>query len=281
MGSVGILFMELAHPFRALWAAPLNFETASPLFWKILCVGGYTIVLAAIALAFGRGTGPADLPRPLAVPATLLALAITLVAGSVYGMIVFRTFWYGGELSVAFLIESFMGGVAFFVLFTYLIHGFWPGSVPQHTRDLLAGRLGALVAAVFLHVLFVLARTVTGLWSYGEGLQVWRHAVGQPLCWAALVGGGLVPLVIFAVPALRAQPWLQRSAALLVALGLCASRYEFLVSGRLLPPFKGSWAPSPLEYTPSHLEWALLVLGVLSANTVCAALESWSSTKEA
>lgn len=274
--------MELAHPFRALWAAPLDFQTASPLFWKILCVGAYAIVLAAIALAFGRGAGPADLPRPLAVLATLLALAITLVAGSVYGMIVFRPFWYGGELPVAFLIESFMGGVAFFVLFTFLIHGFSPGSVPQHTRDLLAGRLGALVAgAILRHVLFVLARTVTGLWSYGEGLQVWRHADGQPLYWAALVGGGLVPLVIFAVAALRAQPWLQLPGALLVALGLLASRYEFLVPGQLLPLFKGSWAPSPLEYTPSHLEWALLVLGLFLANTVCAALESWSSTKEA
>jgi Ni/Fe-hydrogenase subunit HybB-like protein len=282
VGGVSILFLELAHPIRALWAAPLNFQTASPLFWKILCVGAYTIVLVLMGLAFARGAAPADIPQGLAVLATLLALAITLIAGSVYGMIVFRPFWYGGELPVAFLIEALMGAIVFFVFFTYLIHGFAPAMVPERTRALFAGSLGALAAgAVFLHVLFVVARTVAGLWSYGEGLQVWQYTVDQPLYWAALIGGGLVPLVIFAVPALRAQPWLQILGSLLVAAGLLASRYEFVINGQLLPPFKGSWAASPLEYVPSQLEWMLLIVGLLLANTIYAALESWSSTKEA
>ncbi|BCX16680.1 MAG: oxidoreductase [Geminicoccaceae bacterium] len=281
VGGVAILFMELAHPFRALWAAPLNFQTASPLFWKILCVGAYTIVLVLLALTFARGTAPAAVPKPLALLATVLALAITLIAGSVYSMMIFRPFWYGGELPVAFLIESFMGGIVFFVFFTYLIHGFSVDSVPQSTRELLAGSVGTFVAAaIFLHILFAVVRTVAGLWSYGEGLQVWRYTVDQPLYWAALIGGGIVPLVIFALPALRAQPWLQILGAVLVALGLLASRYEFVINGQLLPPFKGSWAPSPLSYEPSQLEWMLLIVGVLLANTVYAALESWSSTKE-
>lgn len=281
VGGVGILFMELAHPLRALWAAPLNAQTNSPLFWKILCVGAYTVVLVVLVLGFARGTPASQISWPLAALGTLLALAITLIAGSVYGMMIFRPFWYGGELPVAFLIESFMGGIAFFVFFTYLIHGFSPSRIPQRTRELLAGRLGGLVAAaIFLHILFVLSRTAAGLWSYGEGLQVWRHTVSQPLYWAALVGGGLTPLVIFGVPALRARSWLQIPGALLVALGLLASRYEFLISGQLLPPFKGSWAPSPLEYVPSQFEWSLFVVGVFLANTVYAALESWSSTKE-
>lgn len=282
VGAVSILFLELAHPIRALWAAPLNFQTASPLFWKILCVGAYTIVLALIAAAFGRGATPAEIPRALALLAALLALLITLIAGSVYGMIIFRPFWYGGELPVAFLIESFMGGAVFLVFFTYLIHGFSPGSVSQPTRELLAGSFGALVAtAILLHLLFVLARTVTGLWSYGEGLQVWRYTVEQPLYWAALIGGALVPLVVFAVPALRAQPWLQIVGSFLVAAGLLASRYEFVINGQLVPPFKGSWAQSPLAYVPSQLEWTLVIVGVFLANTIYAALESWSSSKEA
>lgn len=74
----------------------------------------------------------------------------------------------------------------------------------------MAGPLGvALAVAVLLHLLFTLARTVTGLWSYGEGMQVWQYTVSQPLYWLGLIGGGVVPLVVFATPTLRTQPWLQ------------------------------------------------------------------------
>ncbi|MCS7268944.1 MAG: polysulfide reductase NrfD [Geminicoccaceae bacterium] len=281
VGGVAILFLELPHPLRALWATPINLQTASPLFWKILCVGAYTIVLALLAYAFGAGRGPAEVPRILAVVLGLLALAITLIAGSVYGMLVFRPFWFGSELPVVFLIESFMGGIAFFIFFTYAVHGFVADNLSENTRRLLAGPLGiAAATAVFLHLLFVLTRTVTGLWSYGEGMEVWRYTIAQPLYWLALIGGGLVPLVVFALPSLRAQPWLQMIGAFLVALGLLASRYEFMINGQLVPPFKGSWAPPLLEYAPSQLEWVLLFVGIFLANTIYAALESWSSTRE-
>jgi molybdopterin-containing oxidoreductase family membrane subunit len=54
-----------------------------------------------------------------------------------------------------------------------------------------------------------------------------------------------------------------------------------VINGQLVPPFKGSWAQSPLAYVPSQLEWTLVIVGVFLANTVYAALESWSSSKEA
>lgn len=281
VGGVAILFMELAHPLRALWATPLNLQTASPLFWKILCVGAYTIVLVLTALALARGARPGEVPRPLAILLGLLALAIAAIAGSVYGMLVFRPFWYGGELPVVFIIESVMGALAFVIFFTYVAYGMAPDTVPQGTRELLAGPLGvALAVAVLLHLLFTLARTVTGLWSYGEGMQVWQYTVAQPLYWLGLIGGGVVPLVIFATPTLRTQPWLQIVGTFLVALGLLASRYEFLINGQLVPPFKGSWAPSLLEYAPSQFEWVLFFMGVFLANTIYAGLESWSSTRQ-
>ena len=50
VGGVAVLFLELGAPLTALWATPLNMQTASPLFWKVLLVGAYTITLGLVLL---------------------------------------------------------------------------------------------------------------------------------------------------------------------------------------------------------------------------------------
>jgi Ni/Fe-hydrogenase subunit HybB-like protein len=270
VGGVAVLFLELGYPLRALIATPMNFQTASPLFWKVLLVGVYAVVLIFALLTGGgllrRGEGSG-----LTTLLFALAVAVSLVAGSVYGMMAMRPFWYGGEIPVAFLIESFLGGLAFAMFFTYLAHGFSQDGMSAQLRALLGGRLAGLLAIVIaLHLAFIGGRAVTGLWSNAEGLQVWSHIVSQPLFHIGLWVCMVLPLVVLIMPGVRAQPTMQIAAAVLVMVGLLISRYEFIIGGQLVPLFKGSWAPALIPYAPSPTEWALLVMGIGVANVVYA-----------
>lgn len=280
VGGVSILFLELGSPIRALILTPTSFQTASPLFWKVLLVGIYTIVLLIALLTGGdrlkRGEGSTITTLLFA-----LAVAISLVAGSVYGMMAMRPFWFGGEIPVAFLIESFLGGLAFAVFFTYLAYGFSQERMPLSLRTLLGGRLCGLLAIVIaLHLAFVVGRLITGLWSNANGLQVWQHLVTQPLFHIGLWGCTVLPLLMLAIPALRVQPMIQLLSSLLVMIGLLISRYEFIIGGQLVPLFKGSWAPPLIAYTPSPAEWALLVMGIGVANIVYAGASWWLGAED-
>ncbi len=276
VGAVAVLFLELGHPLRAIPVAVLNLQTASPLFWKILFIGAYAVVLVLLALSLGGG-GPIETgARPLAAVAFLLAVGITLIAGSVYGMMSMRPYWFGGETPVAFLIESFIGGIAFTVFFTYLAYGFSQQGMSEQLKSLLGGSIAKLhAAAIALHLMFVGGRAITGLWSNAEGMQVWQHITAQPLFNLGLWGGTVLPLVLLALPVTRRLPSLQILASLLVMIGLLISRYEFIIGGQLVPLFKGSWAPGLVQYTPSTTEWALLFVGVFLANVVYALANWW------
>ena len=268
MGGVAVLFLELSNPLMALWATPLNMQTQSPLFWKILLVGAYTVLLAIVL--FNSIKQPTVRPNPLVWPLALLALAITLVAGSVYGMMAMRPMWFGGEIPVVFLIESLVGALAFTMVFSHLAHGFRHDRMSDELRWLFEGPLARLFGALIaLHFLLHAGRAITGWWSNAEGLQVWDYMLSGPLFYIGLGVCTLVPLVLMLLPATRSNGLAQVTSGLLVMIGLFIARYEFIIGGQQVPLFKGSWVQTQLiEYTPSMTEWALLGLGIGIANMV-------------
>lgn len=266
-GGVAALALELGFPFRALYAIAFNFQVASPLFWKVLFVAAHLILL--IVLFTRLNSGDAAGARPVAIAMFVVAAGIALIAGAVYGMMAMRPFWFGGDVPVAFLIESFLGGLAFTIFFSYLAHGFQASAMPNDLRALLGGRLGvAFAITIALHAAFVGARVVTGLWSNAEGLEVWRHIAASPVFHFEIWAGIALPLVLMAVPALRQTSGAQILAAVLVMIALLIARYDFIVGGQLVPLFKGSWAPALLSYQPSATEWLILLMSVFLANVV-------------
>jgi Ni/Fe-hydrogenase subunit HybB-like protein len=271
IGGVAVLMLELGYPIRALWMTPINFQVLSPLFWKVLLVAAYTVVLLLLFYRIDQGAGR-EAARPLAIAGFALAVAIALAAGSVFALMTMRPFWFGGEVMVVFLIESFLGGLAFVLFFTYLARGFDPAALPEDLRAFFAGGFGMFFAAVIgLHAALVGGRAIAGAWSTAEGLQVWGHMLASPLFWGGTLLGILVPLVLMATPDLRRRAWAQMLAAVLVMIGLFIARYEFIIGGQMVPLFKGSWAPGLLDYVPSATEWLLLLGGIFLANVVNAA----------
>ena len=273
-GGVAALFLELGYPVRALMLIPFSFQTAAPLFWKVWGIIVMSAVLGLMLLTWllpGRASRPA---MPLAIVGLAAALFITFVAGGVYGWMAMRPFWYGGQTSLAFIVEALLGAVTLLIVFTWVAHGFRLGRFGPRTAALCTGPLGLLFAALLVgHAFFVLSRMVAGLWSNADGMEVWQHLWGEALFHAEVWIGLGVPLVLTLLPDTRRSP-----AALLVAAGvalvaLFLARYHFVIGGQMVPLFKGSWAHGLLGYTPSLTEFAVLATSVFLANLVFAALE--------
>jgi molybdopterin-containing oxidoreductase family membrane subunit len=269
IGGVAALFLELGHPLRALYATPLNFQYLSPLFWKVLFIGAYVILLVVTFSRIHRPGWDRGSVRGVGLATLIAALGVTLIAGSVYGMMAMRPFWHGGEVPVVFLVESFLGGLAFAMFFAYLAHGFSQAGMPDKLRALLVGPMPLLFAAVIaLHIAFVLSRAITGLWSNADGLEVWNHIARSPLFHFELWVGLVLPLVLMALPGTRTKAGNQTLAAALVMLALFIGRYDYIIGGQLVPLFKGNWVPGLIQYAPSLTEWMILLAAIGIANVV-------------
>lgn len=267
-GGVAALFLELGHPLRALFLIPFSGTTSAPLFWKVWGVIFYGIGLLWMIVAWLLPAN-AEPPRAAAVLTLAAAVFITFVAGGVYGWMSMRPFWFGGEMSLAFLVESLLSAVTFTIIFTHVARGFDANKLTEAERDLFAGRLGGLFAILMVvHAFFVVSRLISGLYANADGLQVWHYLWNRPLFHLELWVGLGLPIVLTALPSLRRNLQLQLLAAIVAVVALFIARYDFVVGGQLVPLFKGSWAHGLLEYRPSTTEWAVLALSVFLTNTI-------------
>lgn len=275
-GGVAVLALELGHPVRAVWAIPFSFAFSSPLWWKVMFVIAYIVLLLVMFVRLNRPGWTADAER---VPATLLllaALGVTGIAGGVYGSMTMRPFWSSGDVPVAFIVESLLGGLAFAMFFSYLAHGFRQNRMEAPLRGLLTGLMPTVFAlAIVAHLMFVVARAAIGLYGNAEGLQVWQHLVASPMFHIELWVGLVLPLALMLGRATRNNGTVQTVAALLVMVSLFISRYDYIIGGQLVPLFKGAWAPALLSYAPSLTEWVLLLMAVFLAN----AINAWGENR--
>jgi molybdopterin-containing oxidoreductase family membrane subunit len=234
-----------------------------------MTIGVYVLALLILIARMLKPDWDAKALRAHAILIMVLAMFITAAAGVVYGSNSFRPFWASGDIPVAFIFESLLGGLAFIYFFTYLAYVFDADAMPDGVKRLFNGPLPGLFAlAIFVHLLFVLARMVNGLYGNLEGLQVWQQMATSPLFLAEVFIGLLLPLVLMLIESTRTKPWAQILAALLVMNALLISRYEYIIGGQLVPMFKGAWAPDLLSYMPSPTEWLLLLLAILVSNAI-------------
>ncbi|NCC41882.1 MAG: hypothetical protein EOM21_21220, partial [Gammaproteobacteria bacterium] len=197
IGGVAVLMMELGHPLRALWAIPFSFAFNSPLYWKVMAVSFYVLSLLILQVRMMKPDWRMQDLRINAMVTLALALGVTAIAGVVYGSQSFRPFWASGDIPVAFIFESLLGGLAFIIFFTYLAYAFNAAAVPASVKRLFNDRLSTLLAlAIFIHLLFVLARMSSGLYGNAEGLQVWQTLATSPLFFAEILIGLLLPLML-------------------------------------------------------------------------------------
>jgi molybdopterin-containing oxidoreductase family membrane subunit len=268
-GGVMVLMLELGHPLRAFLTIPTSFAFSSPLFWKVICIILYVLSLLVLLARTMKSGWSLSAVRTNAIFSLVLALAVTAIAGVVYGSQSFRPFWASGDIPVAFIFESLLGGMAFIYFFSYLAYVFKPANMPESLRRVFNDRLPTFFALViFIQLLFVLARMTNGLYGNVEGLQVWQRLANSPLFISEVLIGLLLPLGLLINSHTRTQAWAQILSSFLVMVALLVARYEYIIDGQVVPLFKGSWAPEMLSYFPSVTEWLLLLVAVFLANIV-------------
>jgi Ni/Fe-hydrogenase subunit HybB-like protein len=259
-GFVSLAF-EIGHPFRMIWAIPLNFQYTSPLLWMGVFYLLYMIVLLLKFQKVNAGDWDSSGSRTLGNLSFVVVVIAHATLGACFGMMAMRQFWFGPMIPLYFLITAAVSGGAFAILITYIAYGSQRG-MPDPVRALMTGAMPKVFAAVLgVALVATLSRVANGLWSNADGLQVWQAIVRGPWFWIELIAM-VAALYLMISAGTRNQGSMQLAAALLAILSLAIGRYEFVVGGQLVPMFKGSWVIGLVEYTPSATEWMMVLLAV-------------------
>ncbi len=259
-----VLALEIGHPFRMAWAIPTGFQYKSPMFWMGTF---YSLYLLFLVLKFQRihvGDWTSSMSRNLGIASFVSVIVAHGNLGLIFGMMWMRPVWHDYMLPVYFLITAGLSGMAFAIFFTYMAHDFERRKMPEPLRVLAASSALPNVFATVIGITLFMAitRTVSGLWSNFEGLQVYEHIVQSPLYHVELWLGLVVPFILLLSPILLRKPSVQITAAALVMVAVFIGRYEFIVNGQIVPIFKGTWVSGFIEYTPSLTEWMVTLIGI-------------------
>jgi Ni/Fe-hydrogenase subunit HybB-like protein len=258
------LALELGHPFRMLWAIPLNLQIRSPLFWMgVWYLIALVFMMVKLALLH-REEWSTSRSRTIGIATFVSEILAAVTLALVFGMMAMRPYWYGSFVPVYFLVTAALSGVAFATLFAFFAHGLGTASMSARTKHLTTNLMPTLFAMLLGTVLVLsLARVVTGLWSnQPEITLVTRHFVESPWFHVQLWLGMVLPFILLLMPKLRVLPLVQILASVLVLIGVFIGRYEYIVGGQLIPLWKGTWYPDLIAYTPSLTEWGIVIFGV-------------------
>src|SRR3989338_3191870 len=227
------LAMEIGHPFRMLWAIPAGFQYLSPLNWMGIFYAAYLLLLLLKFQKVNANDWDSSGSRTLGIASFVAVVVAHGTLGGVFGAMVMRPMWYGPLVPLYFLITAAVSGAAFAVLITYLTYGN-ENFMPARVKSLMMGAIPKVFAAVLAVVILAgISRTAIGLWTNADGMQVWDHIVASPWYWIEL---GLMVAAFFML--LKGGSALVPS--ILVIISLFIGRYEFVISGQLVPLFKGS-----------------------------------------
>ncbi len=226
-------------------------------FHKALLVGIRKVSPDALKsnLKLARLSGAAGVISALAAHSTL---------GAVFGFIGSRSLWHGPYLPIYFILSAFVSGSAILILSLVLSHKTKGQELTLETKKVVRslGQLLLLFLGIFLF--FTIWKLVTA--QYGripEEFESVMVLINGPLSVPFWVGeillGILIPIVILVYTRMQ-KVWGITTASFLVILGMFVARYDFVVTGQLVPIIgrDGLW-----QYTPSVIE-ALSALGALS-----------------
>lgn len=247
------LGLELGHPERMPWAIPSGMQVHSPMFWMGNFYGAYMVFLLLKFRKVAMGDWNSAASKALGVTSFVVVVIAHGTLGGIFGSSVMRPMWFGPMIPLYFLLTAALSGVVFAIAVTYLAYG-REEAMPASVRSLMRGAmLTAFKVVLGIIILATISRMTIGLWSNAEGLQVWDYLVRSPVAWI----DNILMLVAFVMLLRGSGPLVP---ALLVIVTLCAGRYEFIISGQMLPLFKGTWVPGLIQYMPSMTEWSVTLM---------------------
>jgi len=234
-GGLAILVLDLGRPDR-IGVAMTHYNFRSIFAWNILLYTGF-LTVTGIYLWVQMEPRLNGYTRTVGTAAFLWRLVLTTGTGSIFGFLAARDTWDAAIMAPMFIAMSLAFGQAIFIL--VLVAGCrWTGrplgaALLQRLRNL----AGVLVAA---ELYFLLAFHLTRLYKAKyHAVEHYLLAGGSPypaLFWGGVVFlGGVLPLLLFYLPALRASRRALIAGALAVVAGGLTLVYVIIIGGQAWP----------------------------------------------
>jgi protein NrfD len=202
-----LIGLDLGHPFR-FWHVLVSPQWGSLMTWMIWLHMIYLLVLVTkLILEWLPHTDTSKrISKGLSLFSLPLGVALVVVAGSVFGVVIGRPAWQGSGLPVIFLISALLAGTG---LLTMQFIWFMREDTPTYVA--LARRLARLLLA-FL-IIGLLVAILTGLVILYPGVPAQATALQLTLFgpfwwvyWVVHIGLGItVPLILLLSPTQRAR----------------------------------------------------------------------------
>ncbi len=261
------LMVDLGQPWR-IWHIFIYWNPHSPLFEVGWCVLLYTAVLA---LEFSPNVferfnmqAPLRLIRAIQIPLVIAGVVLSTLHQSSLGSTLLlmpdkiHPLWFTPILPILFLLSAIAVGLAMVIVETSL-GSKWLGHYVD--LEILAGLGRALPYLLGLYLVVKLGDLLVA----GELGLIFSSGLYSVLFLVEIVGGVILPLVLFAQPAVRQSRTALFWSALLVVFGLVLNRFN--VSLIALAPRPGTvYFPHPMEFAISIAIVSAGVLAYILAN---------------
>ncbi len=255
------LILHLGSPLNVIWLL-LSPNLASPLWWLAMLYGLYLVAL--LATFAGVYSGKAS--RILGLLVLLIAVGTSTGLGWLMGMTNARPTLDASFLILFFPLTAFACGMATILLFGLISSWVRGKEISQEQASLydeISKWFGVLIA--FITVGFIWRTIIGSFSSSAVEFAAFRHMLTLPLFQAEFWLGLVAPLVLVAIPAVRASQAGKVVVAGLFLVGMLIGRLEFILSAEMIP--FGPLAvgrPEFVSYFPTI--WEVLVpLSALSA----------------
>jgi Ni/Fe-hydrogenase subunit HybB-like protein len=261
------LLVDLGQPWR-IWHIIIYWNPHSPLFEVGWCVLLYTIVLALefspnVFERFNMRT-PLRLIRTIQIPLVIAGVVLSTLHQSSLGSTLLlmpdkiHALWFTPILPILFLLSAISVGLAMVIFETSLGS---KGLGHHIDLEVLAGLGRALPYILGLYLLVKLGDLLVA----GELGLIFSSGLYSVLFLVEVVGGVILPLVLFALPTVRGSRTALFWSALLVILGLVLNRFN--ASLVALAPRAGTvYFPHPMEFAISIAVVAAGILAYIIAN---------------
>ncbi len=260
LAATAILF-DLGLPWR-VWHPLIYWNIHSPMFEVAWCVMTYTTVLALeispIAFEKFNMQGPLRLIRAITIPLVIIGIVLSTMHQSSLGALFLivpdrlHALWHTPMLPVLFFVSAVMVGLAMVIFESSLSASTFKRRVELN----LLSEIGGLMP--YILGLYLIIKLVDLALTGGLGLM-FEGSAASFLFLLEIVGGVILPLVLFAMPQIRhSRTGLFRSAVLVI-IGLVLNRFNVVLFG-----LGGAlYAPTWMEFA---ITGALVAVGLLVYN---------------
>lgn len=254
------LLVDLGRPER-IWHLLIFWNPDSVLFEVGWCVMLYTAVLALefSPLVFERlrWRVPLTIVHRLTIVFVILGTVLSTLHQSSLGSLFLampgkvQPLWFSPFLPLYFFLTAVAVGLAMVIVESSLSARVLKRSLEVQVIGKLARAIPFALGAYLLVKIYDL--TISGKWpsAFQGGMSV--------LFWVEMIGGVILPIVLFSLPAVRQNGQRLLAAALFVVGGLILNRFDVSLIGWARPA--GAW------YVPHWMELAI-TLGIVAGGVV-------------